>query len=102
MPLLKEMLQANPPADKAAEANYLLGVAYDGLDRDAQAEPALSSAIRAGGNADWVPDAQVRLSWIYLNLKHPQKAEAAANAALGGKLDSAQQQQARLALVPAP
>src|SRR5205085_1550594 len=52
IPPLTELLKANPPADKGAEADYLLGVAYDGLDRDAQAEPALSAAIRTGGNAD--------------------------------------------------
>ncbi len=113
---LVELLKANPtvPADSVvksnppratdaiiSEASYLLGIAYEGLDKDAQAETALATAVRTGKGASWTADAQSRLAWIYLNLKQPDKAEAAANAALSGKLEPQAQQQTRLALLQA-
>lgn len=98
---LVDILKSNPPAPVGPEANYLLGVAYDGLGKDAQAEAALSSAIRSAADATWLSDAQSRLAWLYVSLKQPDKAEAAANAALGGKLEADAQQQTRLALLQA-
>ena len=98
---LVDLLKTNPPAPVGPEANYLLGVAYDGLGKDAQAETALSAAVRTGADATWVADANSRLAWLYVSLKQPDKAEAAANAALAGKLEPEAQQQTRLALLQA-
>lgn len=100
---LVDLLKSNPapPATISGEANYLLGIAYDGLSKDAQAETAFSTAVKIGGDAAWVPDAQSRLAWVYLNLKQPEKAETAANAALAGKLEAEARQQTRLALLQA-
>lgn len=101
---LTGLLKANPPADSAAEAQYLLGVACESQDKAAPAATAYAEAVKLSPSAPWAADAQGRLAWLYLTLKQPEKAEAAANAALASsspKLDPQAEEQARLALVQA-
>lgn len=91
-----------PKGAPAAEAQYLLGLAYDGLNKSAPAAKALAAAVAGAPGADWAPDAQTQLAWLYVGLKQPALAEKAANAALGKPgLAPALRQQARLALVQA-
>lgn len=98
---LSDLLMTMPAAPLGAEANYLLGVAYEAQDKYVPAEVALAEAVRKSADADWLGDAQGRLAWVYLTLKQPAKSEAAANAALGRKLEPNVEQQTRLALVQA-
>ena len=91
-----------PTGAQAAEAQYLLGLSLDGLNKSAPAAKALAAAVAAAPSADWAPDAQTQLAWLYVGLKQPAQAEKAANAALGKPgVSPALQQQARLALVQA-
>lgn len=90
------------PVSQRAEAEYLLGLADDGLARPAPAAAALAKAVQEAPTADWAPDAQTRLAWLYVGLKQPDKAEAAAQAALAVAGDSSPlEEQARLALAQA-
>ena len=99
------LFQTNPPASVGAEAHYLLGLAEQGLGKSAPAAAALTAAVQAAPTADWVPDAQVQLAWLNVELKHPAQAETAARAALALSSNPgyspALEQQARLALVQA-
>ena len=103
---LDALLKAKP-ADPAlaTEAQYLLGLAYEGQNKAAPARAALAEAVRlAPAGATWAGDANTRLAWLYLDLKQPAKAEQAATAALarlGASPNASAQQQARLALVQA-
>lgn len=94
-----------PSGPQSAEAQYLLGLSYDGLNKDAPAAKALAAAVAANPGADWAPDAQTQLAWLSIGLKQPAQAEKAANAALAAKgkpgFSPALEQQARLALVQA-
>lgn len=91
-----------PTGAQAAEAQYLLGLSYDGLNKNAPAAKALAAAVAGAPTADWVPNAQTQLAWLYVGLKQPAQAERAANAALGKPgIAPAVQEQARLALVQA-
>ena len=102
---LTALLAAVPPADVAAEAHYLLGLAYQGQDKNAPAITALTAAVPGGAGADWLPDAHVQLAWLDIERKQPAAAEKDARAALAlsGKpgYSPAVEQQARLALVQA-
>lgn len=91
-----------PTGAQAAKAQYLLGLSYDGLNKSAPAAKALAAALAGAPGADWVPNAQTQLAWLYIGLKQPAQAERAANAVLGKPgLAAAVQEQARLALVQA-
>ncbi len=106
---LSALLTSAPPADVAAEAHYLLGLADQGLGKTGPAFAALSAALSAalpgGGGADWLPDAHVQLAWLDIERKQPQAAEASARAVLGMAAkpgySPAVEQQAHLALVQA-
>jgi len=102
---LTTLLATAPPADISAEAHYLLGLADQGLNKAAPAITALSAAVQAAPTADWVPDAQVQMAWLNIELKHPALAETSARAALALSIDPgyspAIEQQSRLALVQA-
>ncbi len=108
---LTALLAAAPPADVAAEAHYLLGLADQGLGKNAPALVALTAAVSGasrllgGAGADWLPDAQVQLAWLNIERKQPLAAEKAARAALSLSskpgYSPAIEQQARLALVQA-
>jgi len=105
--MLKALLDtaAPPLAAVSSEAQYLRGLAYQGMDKPAPAAAALSAAVQANPTAEWVPDAQVQLAWLNIALKHSAQAEAAARAALllssNSGYSPAIEQQARLALVQA-
>ncbi len=102
---LASLPQSGLPSTVAAEAHYLLGLADQGLGKSAPAVAALTAAAQSAGNADWLPDAQVQLAWLNVELKHPAQAETAAKAALALSSNTgyspALEQQARLALVQA-
>ena len=93
------------PAPRLAEAHYLLGLALDAQSKAAPAAASLALAVAGDPQAAWAGDAQTQLAWLYVGLKQPAKAEAAATAALSrqgtGDGAAAQAQQARLALVQA-
>ena len=100
-------IRDRPAPDPAtrAEAWYLLGLAHEGQNKTAPAAVALASAVRLNASAPWAADAGTRLAWLYLDQKKPDRAEAAAQAAIakssGGSSDEAALLQARLALVQA-
>ena len=100
---LAALVAAKPVADPAtrAEAWYLLGLAHEGQNKTAPAAIALASAVRLDATAPWAADASTRLAWLYLDQKKPDKAEAAAQAALAKSsgVDEATRVQARLALM---
>ena len=102
---LTALLNTGPPADIAAEAHYLLGLADQGLGKTGPALAALTMAVTGGAGTDWLPDAHVQLAWLNIERKQPAAAEKAARAvlALSGKpgYSPAVEQQARLALVQA-
>jgi len=98
---LTELLKARPEPAAAAEAQYLLGLSYEGQDKSAPAMTALAEAVRLGPAAPWSADAQGRLAWLYLEGKQAANAEKAATAALAGKLSKEAERQARLAMVQA-
>jgi TolA-binding protein len=90
-----------PAAGVAAEAHYLLGLAYEAQSQSVPAVKALSEALRLDGKAAWAADAQVRLAWLYLDQKQAGSAEQAARAALATHAEPEADRQARLALVQA-
>lgn len=96
---LTELAKLKPDSTTAAEADYLSGIANEGLAHAAPAAAAFAEALRLNGSADWALDAQGRLAWLYLDLKQPANAEKAATAALALRPDKAAESQARLALV---
>ena len=96
---LNELIKAKPAPEIGAEAQYLLGLAHEAQGHTAPAAAALAEAVRTGGTADWLADAQGRLAWLFLELKQPANAEKAANAALAGKPTPEADRQARLALI---
>lgn len=102
---LTALLSSAPPADMAAEAHYLLGLADQGLDKPAPAITALTAAVQAAPTAEWVPDANIQLAWLNIESKQPAQAEKAAKSALALSSNTgyspAIEQQARLALVQA-
>lgn len=98
---LSDLLKPKPDDATAAEAQYLLGIAYDAQEKSAPAAAALAEAVRIAPSAEWALDAQTRLAWLSLDLKQPASAEKAANAALALKPDKDQEQQIRMALVRA-
>jgi len=102
---LTALLATAPPADVSVEAHYLLGLADQGLGKNAAALIALTAALTGGAGTDWLPDAHVQLAWLNIERKQPALAEKAARAALalsGKPGDSpAVEQQARLVLVQA-
>ncbi len=102
---LTALLAAAPPADVAAEAHYLLGLADQGQDKNAPAFAALTAAVTGGAGTDWLPDAHVQLAWLDIARKQPAAAEKSARAALALSArpgySPAIEQQARLALVQA-
>jgi TolA-binding protein len=95
---LKEVVAARPAAETLAEAQYLLGLAYEAQEKTEPAVVALTHAVAANSGAEWALDAQGRLAWLALELKRPVAAEKAANAVLAAKPED---EQARLALVQA-
>jgi TolA-binding protein len=114
--LLEAALRGTPrPAGaRAAEANYLLGLAREGQGKAAPAAAAFSAAVeKAPPSAPWLDDARSRMAWLYLDLKQPARAQAAAEAVLarrGSAADTAGGEdvtaaasvsQARLALLQA-
>ncbi len=102
---LTALLATAPPADVAAEAHYLLGLADQGLDKTGPAVAALTAALPGGTGTDWLPDAHVQLAWLDIARKQPALAEKSARAALALSAkpgySPAVEQQARLALVQA-
>jgi len=102
---LTTLLASAPPADVAAEAHYLLGLADQGQGKTGPALAALSAALPGGDSTDWLPDAHVQLAWLDIERKQPAAAEKAARAALDlaakPGYSPAIEQQARLALVQA-
>ena len=102
---LTPLLATTPPADVAAEAHYLLGLADQGLDKTGPAVAALTAAVVGGTGTDWLPDAHVQLAWLNIARKQPALAEKSARAALALSAkpgySPAVEQQARLALVQA-
>lgn len=98
---LTELLQGKPAAEIVAEAQYLLGVAYDGQEKTAPAVAALTEAVRRGAGQPWMGDAQTRLAWLSLERKQPANAERASLAALALKPTADGERQARLALLQA-
>ncbi len=105
---LAALVAAKPAvADAAtlAEAWYLLGLAHEGQNKPAPAAAALASAVRLDASAPWAADANTRLAWLYLDQKKPDRAEAAAQAAIAKSNDSGSDEatrvQARLALMQA-
>ena len=102
---LSALLTSAPPADVAAEAHYLLGLADQGLGKTGPAFAALSAALPGGAGTDWLPDARVQLAWLDIERKQPAAAASSARAALDMAAkpgySPAVEQQARLALVQA-
>lgn len=102
---LTALLNTAPPADVAAEAHYLLGLADQGLGKTSPAVAALTAALPGGSGMDWLPDAHVQLAWLNIERKQPVLAEKAARAALvlsrKPGYSPAVEQQARLVLVQA-
>jgi cellulose synthase operon protein C len=98
---LSDFIRTMPQGEIGAEANYLLGLAYDGQDKIVPASVALAEAVKRSPNAVWAADAQSRLTWMYLEQKQPANAEKAANAVLTLKPGAELEQQAKLALVQA-
>ena len=102
---LTALLATALPSDVSAEAHYLLGLADQGLGKNAPALTALTAALLGGAGTDWLPDAHVQLAWLNIERKQPVAAEKAARAALalsaGPGYSPAIEQQARLALVQA-
>jgi TolA-binding protein len=98
---LTELLKGKPEPQAAAEAQYLLGVAYEAQEKAAPAAAAYGEAVRLGPAASWTGDAQGRLAWLYLELKQPANSEKAAAAALALKPGAEGERQARLAMVQA-
>lgn len=101
VPVLNRLLLDKPAPEIAAEANYLLGLSCETQQKPAQAIEALAEAVRIKPEAAWATDAQQHLTLLYLNNKQAAKAEKAATAALGGKLEPAEQEQMRLARMQA-
>jgi TolA-binding protein len=98
---LNEVLKAQPPAEVAGEAQYLLGLALEAQEKPGPAAAAFAEAVRQAPKSDWVIDAHGRLAWLYLDLKQATNAEKAALAVLAAKPEMDAERQARLALVQA-
>lgn len=98
---LTELQKAKPEGDVPAEAQYLLGLAYEAQSKGAPAAAAYSDAVRRSPSASWAADAQSRLAWLYIDLKQPANAEKAAAAAIVLKPDAELERQARLAMIQA-
>lgn len=96
---LTDLLKAKPEEETQAEAQYLLGLIYDGIPKPAPAITALAEAVRLRPNASWAGDAQARLALLYLDAKQPALAEKAANAALAAKPGKETEEAVRRALV---
>ncbi len=102
---LMGLLKGTLEPETASEAQYLLGLAYEGQGKAALAAAAFSQSLRLNPASEWAADAGSRLSWLYLELKQPANAEKTAQALLartpeGGSGGEAEQQ-ARLALLQA-
>ncbi len=96
---LTELLKTKPDEETQAEAQYLLGLIYDGVPKTLPAITALTEAVRLRPNATWAGDAQARLALLFLDAKQPASAEKAANAALTPKPTKEVEEQVRRALV---
>ena len=98
---LTELLKSKPDEETQAEAQYLLGLIYDGVPKTTPAIAALAEAIRLRPAATWAGDAQARLALLYLDAKQPASAEKAATAALALKPAKEVEEPVRRALVQA-
>jgi TolA-binding protein len=100
---LVDLAAQKPEAEIQAEGRYLFGVINEakGAAGAPAAATALAEALRLDGDATWAADAQVRLAWLYLDLKKPADCERAAAAALALKPEKDLERQARLAQVQA-
>jgi cellulose synthase operon protein C len=98
---LKVYVSQSQSGPIAAEARYLLGVAYEALGKAAPAQEALAAAVRLASTVDWAADAQTRLAWRYIAIKQPAEAEKAADAALAQQPTAAVALSARSARVQA-
>lgn len=98
---LTDLLKSKPDEETQSEAQYLLGLIYDGIPKTTPAITALAEAVRLRPSAVWAGDAQARLALLYLDAKQPALAEKAASAALALKPAKEVEEPVRRALVQA-
>jgi TolA-binding protein len=100
---LVDLAALKPPAEVAAEGQYLLGAVREaqGAGQAAGAVAAFTEALRLLPGAPWAADAHMRLAWLYLDLGKPADSEKAALAALALKPAPELDRQIRLAQVQA-
>ena len=98
---MTELLKSKPASSIACEADYVLGLALEGLNRPAPAAAAYGESVKLNSSAPWSMDANARLAWLYLDVKQPANAEKSANAVLQMKPEKQVEEQMRLALIQA-